>query len=145
MKLTKIQRASLREKFDGRCAYCGEMLGERWHADHFEPVVRKLTWVRDKGLVPTGELHQPENDRIENMMPSCAPCNIDKHAMSLEGWRMKLSRTLEVLQRNNPTYRHALRFGMVEEKPAPIVFYFERVGAAGARGLEGSQLEGAAA
>lgn len=131
VRLTKSQRATLREKFGGRCSYCGEPLGDRWHADHLEAVQRKLEHVRGKGFVPTGEAYRPEHDHIGNMMPSCAPCNIDKHVMSLEDWRGKLARTLEVLQRNNPTYRHALRFGMLEEKPAPIIFYFERCGAEG--------------
>lgn len=35
MKLTKQQRAELRNKYDGRCAYCGDLLSDRWHADHF--------------------------------------------------------------------------------------------------------------
>jgi hypothetical protein len=126
MKLTKQQRATLREKFDGKCAYCGEPLGDRWHADHKEPVERKLAHVRGKGFVPTGELWRPENDHIDNMMPACAPCNIDKHAMSLESWRVKLSRSLDVLARNQPTYRHARRFGLLAEQPKAIVFYFER-------------------
>jgi hypothetical protein len=126
MRLTKAQRTDLSQKFDGLCAYCGKPLGDRWHADHFEAVQRKLEYVRGKGFVATGEVYRPENDTLANMMPSCPPCNIDKHMMALEDWRTKLSRTLGVLQRNNPTYRHALRFGMLEEKPAPIVFYFER-------------------
>jgi len=41
-KLTKAQRAVLREKFGGRCAYCGCELPEKgWHADHLEPVMRE--------------------------------------------------------------------------------------------------------
>lgn len=127
MKLTKAQRATLRAMFGGHCAYCGCDLGELWHADHVVPCERK--WVPVNGrAVATGEFHRPESNRIENFMPACPPCNIDKHMMSIEHWREKLARTLEVLQRNYPTYRHALRFGMLEEKPAPIVFYFERVG-----------------
>lgn len=35
MALTKKQRAILREKFGGKCAYCGCELPEKgWHADH---------------------------------------------------------------------------------------------------------------
>jgi 5-methylcytosine-specific restriction endonuclease McrA len=114
--------------FGGRCAYCGEPLGERWHADHLEAIERK--WVAVGGrAVATGEAWKPENDRIENMMPSCPPCNIDKHMMKLEHWREKLARALEVLTRNYPTYRHARRFGQLQETPQPIVFYFERVAA----------------
>ncbi|MES1842645.1 hypothetical protein ABUT89_26860, partial [Escherichia coli] len=34
-KISKIQRAELRMKFGGRCAYCGCKLPEKgWHADH---------------------------------------------------------------------------------------------------------------
>lgn len=127
MKLSKDQRATLRGMFGGFCAYCGCELGARWHADHVEAVERALKHVPGKGFVPTGALHHPENDHIENLMPACAPCNIDKHVMSLENWRVKLSRALDVLQRNQPTFRHAVRFGLLELKPAPIVFHFERM------------------
>ncbi len=131
MKLTKAQRATLREKFAGRCAYCGVNLGERWHADHFEHVERKMKWSDApngvRRLVCTGEVHRPERDTISNLMPACAPCNIDKHAMTLEDWRRKLQNAAEVLRRNQPTYRHALRFGLVQETGATIVFHFERL------------------
>ncbi|WP_155122461.1 HNH endonuclease [Burkholderia ubonensis] len=86
----------------------------------------------------SGPPTRPEHDVLENHMPACAPCNIDKHAMPLEAWRAKLSRTLDVLNRNYPTYRHACRFGLLTETPAPIIFYFERV-AAEARGAGASQ------
>lgn len=130
MKLTKKQREDLRLKFAGRCAYCGELLGDRWHADHIERVERKLELVRDgyrTRLRTTGEVYRPERDRIENLNPACAPCNIDKSAMGLEAWRSKLQRAADVLRRNQPTYRHALRFGLVQETGAIVTFYFERV------------------
>lgn len=127
MKLTKAQRAEVRGRFDGRCAYCGEALGERWHADHHVAVIRDTRWERGKGFVPTGVLLRPQHDTIENMFPACAPCNIDKGPNTLEWWREKLERACEVLVRNNSTYRHARRFGLVQETGAKIVFYFERL------------------
>lgn len=129
MKLSAKQRATLREKFGGRCAYCGEPLEDRWHADHIEAVERKLERVSAGGvsrLRTTSEVHRPERDTIGNMNPACAPCNLDKHAMSLEGWRKKLEGAVGVLARNQPTYRHAVRFGLVQETAAPVVFYFEK-------------------
>jgi 5-methylcytosine-specific restriction endonuclease McrA len=123
VKLTKKQRETLRAKYDGRCAYCGDQLGDRWHADHLEPV-RREWWKKDGGM------ERPENDTEANLMPSCAPCNIDKHAMPLEEWRKKLERAPEVLTRNNPTYRHALRFGLVSEMQTKVAFLFECVEAA---------------
>jgi len=131
MRLTKAQRAALREKFGGRCAYCGGELPERWHADHFEPVERKLTWSRERGLVATGELHRPQNDTIENLMPSCPPCNISKHSMSLESWRTWLAGPLKSLNEYHPIYRLAKAYGLVVETGKPVTFYFERYGAEG--------------
>lgn len=126
MRLSKADREKVRLRFNGLCAYCGRPLGERWHVDHFEPVERKLKFVQDKGLVQTGELWRPGNDRMDNLMPSCPPCNIDKHSMSLENWRRKLQDACGVLERNQPTYRHAVRFGLVVETGARVTFYFER-------------------
>lgn len=133
MKLTKAQRATLREMLGGQCAYCGCTLGDLWHADHVEHVERKMKWATSSNgsrrLVATGEVHRPERDTIANLMPSCAPCNIDKHAMTLEQWRTKLQRSVDVLMRNQPTFRHAVRFGLVHATNAQIVFHFERIAA----------------
>lgn len=111
--------------FSGRCAYCGSELGAKWHADHVEPVLRESRYERGKGFVATGRMEIPQRDRVGNLMPACPPCNIDKHCMSLEEWRSKLQRATEVLARNQPTYRHAVRFGLVQETGAQIRFYFE--------------------
>ena len=119
MRLTKIEREKMRLKYGGLCAYCGKPLGERWHADHFEPVRRE--WWNG-----AGGMERPENDRPDNLMPACAPCNIDKHAMTLEDWRRKLQDATGVLARNHATYRHAVRFGLVQETGARVVFHFER-------------------
>lgn len=139
MKLTKAQRATLREMFGGRCAYCGHELGERWHADHVEPVRREMKLVRDdvsrrSRFVPTGALERPENDHIGNLMPACAPCNIRKHAASLEEFRHGMERAVEVARAASSAYRHALRFGLIAEQTGPVIFYFERYAATQAEG-----------
>ena len=48
MKLSKKQREELKQKFGGHCAYCGIELGERWQADHLEPVERNWETYKDK-------------------------------------------------------------------------------------------------
>lgn len=126
MRLSKRDREFVRTRYDGRCAYCGEVLGPRWHADHLVAVVRDFRFT-ENGTRATGKLLRPENDNLANMMPSCVPCNIDKHSMPLEAWRAKLARACAVLANNIPTYRHAVRFGLVRETHAPVVFYFERM------------------
>lgn len=125
MRLSKAEREQVRAKYDGRCAYCGGPLDARWHADHLEPVGRKSRWVRGKGFVPTGEARRPENHRLDNLMPACPPCNLDKRSMSLESWRKKLQGATGVLDRNSPAYRHAKRFGLVKETKVRVTFYFE--------------------
>jgi hypothetical protein len=125
MKLTKPQRAALREKFGGRCAYCGQPLGDKWHADHIEPIVRN-DWFKRAGFsTPPRGPDFPHRDTLENMNPACPPCNIDKHSMSLESWRGMIERSNEVLARDVSTFRRAVRYGLVTVQPKPVVFYFE--------------------
>ncbi|WP_312517424.1 HNH endonuclease signature motif containing protein [Massilia sp.] len=128
MRLTKAQRASVHAKFGGRCAYCGCELCARWHADHLLPVERKLE-LRGGRLLSTGELHKPENDRLDNFMPACAPCNLSKHSMPLEGWRQWLAGHVNSLNQYHPIYRLARAYGLIAETGAPVTFYFERHGA----------------
>lgn len=127
MKLTKAQRAALREKFGGRCAYCGQVLGDRWHADHVEPLVRN-DWLSKLGMQNRAPDY-PHRDTLANMNPSCPPCNIDKHSLSLDSWRQMIERSNEVLQRDVSTFRRAVRYGLVQLSSAPVLFYFERLGA----------------
>jgi 5-methylcytosine-specific restriction endonuclease McrA len=150
MKLTPKQREELRQKFGGRCAYCGDPLPDKgWHADHVEPVEREW-WKREKWwqeshrqkwrfdeatgrlvsepveLEPAGLTH-PERDTLDNLLPACRACNLDKHSMSLEGWRTTLANKVKVC-RYASAFRHAERFGLVQIVDKPVVFYFEQSG-----------------
>ena len=132
--LSKTNRAVLREMFGGRCAYCGcELHLTRWHADHVEPCQRVNKWVNNPPgststhrMVHTGEYANPGANRPDNFMPSCVPCNIDKSDMHLDSWRARLQDRVRVLRDNYSAFRHAERFGLVEVKDAPIIFFFER-------------------
>ena len=128
MKLTKQQREQLKQKYGGCCSYCGTPLGDKWHADHLEAVERHSIWIPGHGFKATGTCSWPERDTLENLMPACIKCNIHKHSLPLEAWRRILESLLSSLQRNYGTYAHALRFGLVEEKPRKIVFHFESYG-----------------
>jgi len=120
-RLTPAERALVRAKYDGCCAYCGCDLPERWHVDHLKPVRRRTHRRTDQR-----EMRIPARHRLDNCMPSCPPCNIDKHARSLEQWRDWLSAHLRSLQRQ-PNYRLVRAHGMVTETERPVVFYFERL------------------
>lgn len=117
MKLTKKQRDDIKLKFGGNCAYCGCILSDKWHADHLVPIRRN----------GDGTCLNPENDNIENLYPACAPCNHNKRSMSLESWRDLLIHYRDVqLKRDCNQFNHLLRFGLIEVKKDPLVFYFEK-------------------
>lgn len=135
MKLTKKQRELLRNKFGGRCAYCGCELPEKgWHADHVEPCFRKMEIVpRDERKNPlsfevrhSGEFINDDANRIDNFFPACAPCNLFKATLSLELFRSEISKQVERAALYSVNFRTALRFGQVQVTQEPVVFWFEK-------------------
>lgn len=126
MQLSKKQRAELKMKFGGHCAYCGCPLGDKWHADHIEAVKRDLEFIPGIGLRTTSEMLRPQNDTFENMNPACVPCNTNKSSMSLEHWRKSIEHYRDVqLLRDSTHARHLHRFGLITIKSDPVVFFFE--------------------
>ena len=121
MKLNKIQREQLKQKLNGHCAYCGELLGNKWHADHYEPL-RRNWW--------NGTSMHPEREAIKNYMPACVPCNLNKSSLALERWREQLAHYPDQLKRDTGQFRHALRFGLVQIVAKPVIFFFEKQGGA---------------
>lgn len=132
MALTKKQRAELRMKFGGRCAYCGCKLGDKWHADHVEPIIRiseQDMKAAEKGLwklKATGESFRPHLDNLENMFPACQPCNLLKSTYSVEMFRKQISLQVERGRKSSMNFRTAERFGLVEIVNKPVVFWFEQ-------------------
>lgn len=125
---TKVQRAVLREKFGGKCAYCGGDLGRSMHADHLEPCIRitRDPWSRP---LPASECRmvKPERNTVANMMPACAACNLHKGGYPLEGWRDIIQRSAAIVAKQTSTFRAGERFGVITVSTAPVVFYFERI------------------
>lgn len=114
--MKKSDREKVYNKYGGRCAYCGVELTKGWHVDHLEPVRRDPSG---------GEMLHPERDSIENYMPACASCNINKHSDSIEDFRRLISGFMKHLNELNTQYKIAKRYGLVKEDVKPVVFYFE--------------------
>jgi hypothetical protein len=126
VSLSKKQREQLKQKFGGCCAYCGIPLGSRWQADHVKPLQRITRYDHAKRqYVPTGQMHHPERDTLDNLMPACIACNNDKSSSSLESWRSRLQDLPALLQRNYSAWRHAERFGLVQKVEKRVLFHFE--------------------
>lgn len=121
-KLTKTDRQEVYDKCNGHCAYCGcEITLKEMQVDHIVPIARCFDYYCEQ--------RKPEElDIMSNYLPACRSCNHYKSSLTLEHFRMCVERFPSVLMRDSVTYKNAVRFGLVEPKPQPITFYFEKLG-----------------
>lgn len=117
MKLNKHQREALKAKYNGKCAYCGDILPNKWHADHIEPVVRD--WVK-------GGCEFPQRNTLENFNPSCPSCNIIKSSNSLDEFRRIIGGFITSLNRDSTQFKFAKRYGLILETEIKVLFHFEK-------------------
>lgn len=134
MALSKKQRAELKMKFGGRCAYCGCELGDKFHADHVQAIIRETEVVpRHERKDPykfeirqTGKSERPHLDVLDNMFPACVPCNLFKSVFTVEMFRQEVQRQAERARAYSVNFRTAERFGLIREVVKPVVFWFEQ-------------------
>jgi len=113
-RLAPEERKAVYNKTNGHCAYCGiEITFKQMQVDH---------------VIPINGWHIPGPDTLDNMLPTCRSCNHYKSRSDLEGFRKMLEDQLHVLMRDNVTYQIAVRYGLVNPNPQPVVFYFEKLG-----------------
>ena len=119
--LAKSDRTYIYKKTDGHCAYCGVKIDiTEMQADHIAPF-EFAELIEKEGFDPNS---------IENYLPACRSCNYIKSSMPIEKFRRRVSEWTTVLERDNVTYRNAVRFGMVIPNPHRVEFYFEKIGSA---------------
>lgn len=107
-KVTKYEKAAVLMKTLGRCAYCGQTLTlDTMQIDHVMPIALGGA------------------DILPNMLPACVGCNKAKGALTVDRFRERIEKWLRYLEKDSITYRNARRFGLIEEKPRKIVFYYE--------------------
>ncbi len=126
MKLTKQQREAIYYKYNGRCAYCGDILPDKWHIDHLQPIKRTHVWDKARAVWRVSGCDHPELDTFDNYMPSCPSCNINKHSDTLEQFRTNIKGYLNSLIIRNVNYQVARRYGLVKETNNDVIFYFEK-------------------
>lgn len=108
--LPKSVRELVYNKYGGHCAYCGcELEYKDMQVDHIIAVGRGGT-----------------ND-VDNLLPACRQCNYDKHERTIERFRERLSKELYRSLDRVFVYRLAKKYGLVEEHPHTVEFYFEKV------------------
>lgn len=127
------KRQAIWDKSGGKCWYCGCELPEKgWHADHYYPIVRDLEVVKDdRGVskMVTGKgCAYPELDTIDNLVPSCAPCNNFKHSYHPDWYRKEISNQFENTLKYSTGLRQLHRMNLIDIEPKPVVFWFETQG-----------------
>lgn len=117
------ERERVHSKYSGRCAYCGdEITLKQMQIDHLRPKQRgEQAYLKAAGLPIDKSL-----DDFTNLMPSCAACNNRKRTHSLEEFREEIAEQVRRLRRDSNQFRLAERFGLVEAKETPVIFWFER-------------------
>ena len=124
MAVSKKNRKIIHDKYGGRCSYCGDPLQKGWHVDEILPCRRNYKYQNGR-YVHDGTYLHPERLHIDNQIPACPSCNINKHSGSIEEFRNLISGFINSLNRNSTQYKIAKRYGLVKETIKPIVFYFE--------------------
>ena len=77
-KSFSLKREIVFDKFNGRCAYCGELIDfNDFHIDHIHP--RKMGGAND----------------LENYNPACVKCNLEKANRTVEEYRFYLDKTMK--------------------------------------------------
>lgn len=119
--MTKKEREAIYNKYNGHCAYCGKEIEYKdMQVDHIIPQ-RRATAEAGKGRVSLEVVEDPSN-----LICSCRSCNHYKRAHSLETFRRYIEEIPMKLSRDNYIYKVGLRYGLIEEQPRRIKFYFEQ-------------------
>lgn len=109
-RLSDKERRRIYNKTNGHCAYCGcNLRFEQMTADHIKPIANGGADIEN------------------NMLPACRSCNHRKGTSSVESFREQVERFLDVLNRDNVTYKNAVRFGLIVPNPHKVKFYFEKL------------------
>lgn len=133
--MTKKERELVFNKFGQRCAYCGCELRKGWHVDHEQPcrrIVETVMVAQPEGVYPRYKYYDkivgfsnPDANHIDNYMPSCPSCNLNKHGETIEQFRQSIAGYLRSLNLRIVQYKMAKKYNLVTETGNPVVFYFE--------------------
>ena len=139
--MTKKERQKVFEKFDGRCAYTGKPLDDKWQVDHATSKVmhRFITYTT---MIDYDQLQDKlkDVDNINNLLPAISIVNHYKRGYDIEGFRVRmkgLHKRLAKLPKKTIVERTAKRkkyllevaelFDINIDKPFSGVFYFEQI------------------
>ena len=110
MGVSKKQREQIYNKYNGRCAYCGQEIEyKNMQVDHI-----KAKYIGGK------------NEKT-NYVPSCRACNFYKSTLDIEDFRIRIETIPQRLNRIF-IFRLAVKYGLIEIKNKKIKFLGEENG-----------------
>lgn len=118
MAITKAVRERVYQKYQGRCAYCGNAINyKNMQVDHYLPKCKEKFYLKRCKKDVHGE---------DNLMPACRRCNHYKRARTLKQFR-ELLKTLHERVAAIYILKVAVDYGIANIKPFDGKFYFEKV------------------
>jgi len=115
-RVSKEIRLKVYAKFDGRCAYCGELITyKQMQVDH----------IISKNRVKFKQISEDRVNGLANLNPSCGACNYYKGAKSIQGFRTLMT-TLPKRLKKVFVVKIALKYGILKLKEFDGLFYFEK-------------------
>jgi len=125
--LGKGKRIEIYNKYQGRCAYCGQKITyEQMQKDHIHPRFKEH-WLKSEKMkkINGTPLEINDIDDINNFNPACKRCNYIKATYSIEKFREIIANKIKTIN-NNSAYKMIKDYGLIIETKAPVVFYFEK-------------------
>lgn len=103
------KRNSIAAKTYGRCAYCGKILGRKFHVDH---------------VIPTSRGGTSEDD---NLLAACQRCNLWKKNFTLAEFKDEVESQWDRLYRDSAAFRLSADHNCIRKSPHPLRFFFQLV------------------
>lgn len=123
MAFSKKIREEVYKKTDGHCAYCGCPLSKRWHVDHVIPINRGYDKREDRC-----SYMDLATESIDNYLPACPSCNINKSNLSVEDFRQSILKYYESQLKSNLPFKVMNHYGVIRSNLERFFFYFEKQG-----------------
>ena len=88
--MNNLDREAVWQKTDGHCFYCDcPLVADNQRGNALDAEGKSVHWMQVDHVTPVS---QRGNHHIDNLVPSCGPCNAQKGRKNLEEYRERMAR-----------------------------------------------------